>query len=86
MSKQQQVDLDAFLRQGGLDLEADVDALRSGFEQVMAQVPVPEDVEQRPVTIGGVDGIEVVVGGVDDGRGRRLPPRRGLRHRLGRDP
>jgi monoterpene epsilon-lactone hydrolase len=68
MTKQQQVDLDAILRQGGLDLEADVDALRSGFEQVMAQVPVPEDVEQRPVTIGGVDGIEVVVGGVDDGK------------------
>ena len=44
MSKQQQLELDAILRQGGLDLEADVPALRAGFNELMARVPVAGDV------------------------------------------
>ena len=40
MSKQQQLELDAILRQGQLDLGADVPTLRAGFNDVMARVPV----------------------------------------------
>ena len=63
MSKQQRLALDATVRQGHLDLEADVPTLRSSFEALMAYVPVPEDVEQTPVTLGGVNGIEVTIRG-----------------------
>lgn len=65
MSRQQQVDLDAILRQGGLDLTADVPTLRVALDEVMAQTPVPSDVDQRPTTIGGVGAVEVTVGGVE---------------------
>lgn len=63
MSKQQRLALDATVRQGHLDLEADVPTLRTSFEALMAYVPVPEDVEQTPVTLGGVNGIEVTIRG-----------------------
>jgi len=54
MSKQQQLELDAILRQGQLDVGADVPTLRAGFNDVMARVPVAGDVHQKPTTIGGV--------------------------------
>jgi hypothetical protein len=41
MSKQQQLELDAILRQGPLDLGADVATLRAVFNEVMARVPGP---------------------------------------------
>jgi monoterpene epsilon-lactone hydrolase len=63
MSKQQQLQLDAILRQGGLDTSADVPTLRAAFSDLMAQVPVPPDVQQNPVEIGGVAGIEVTIDG-----------------------
>jgi acetyl esterase/lipase len=63
MSEEQKRALDGILRQGGFDPSADVAGLRAGFEAVMAQIPIPADVEQRPTTIGGVDGIEIKVGG-----------------------
>lgn len=63
MSKQQRLALVETLRQGHLDLEADVPTLRASFEQLMAYVPVPEDVEQAPVTLGGVNGIGVITPG-----------------------
>lgn len=63
MSKAQQLQLDAILRQGGLDDNADVPALRAAFSELMAQVPVAPDVQQKPVEIGGVAGVEVTVGG-----------------------
>ena len=63
MSKEQRLALDATLRQGHLDLEAGVPTLRSSFEALMAYVPVPEDIEQEPVTLGGVDGIGVIIRG-----------------------
>lgn len=63
MSKQQQVILDAMLRQGGLDPAADVPTLRAAFNALMAQVPVAPDIEQNSVTLGGVDAVEVAIEG-----------------------
>ena len=63
MSKQQQLELDAILRQGGLDTGADVPTMRAAFIELMAQVPVAPDVQQSPVEIGGVAGVEVTIQG-----------------------
>jgi epsilon-lactone hydrolase len=63
MSKEQQLQLDAILRQGGLDTNADVPTLRAAFSELIAQVPVPPDIQQNPVDIGGVAGIEVTIQG-----------------------
>jgi monoterpene epsilon-lactone hydrolase len=65
MSRQQQDQLDAILRQGQLDTGGDVAMLRAAFNEVMARVPVPADVNHRPTTIGGVDAVEVTVQGRD---------------------
>jgi acetyl esterase/lipase len=63
MSTDQQRQLDAILRQGGLDTGGDVQTMRAAFNAVMAQVPVPPDVQQNPVEIGGVSGVEVTIQG-----------------------
>jgi acetyl esterase/lipase len=63
MSKQQQLQLDAILRQGGLDTSADVATMRSAFSELMAQVQVAPDVQQKPVEVGGVTGVEVTIQG-----------------------
>jgi monoterpene epsilon-lactone hydrolase len=68
MSKEQQSRLDAILRQGGLDTAADVASVRASFNALMAQVPVPADVLQKPVEIGGVGGIEVTIPGNESER------------------
>jgi monoterpene epsilon-lactone hydrolase len=65
MSTEQQQALDAILRQGPLDLEADVPTLRATFNQLMAYVPVADDVDQNPTTIGGVSAVEVTIRGTD---------------------
>ncbi len=65
MSKQQQLELDAILRQGQLDLGADVPTLRAAFNDLMARVPVAGDVHQKPTTIGGVGALEVTIQGTD---------------------
>jgi epsilon-lactone hydrolase len=65
MSKEQKLALDAVLSQGGLDLQADVPTLRASFNELMARIPVPDDVQQRPTTIGGVGAIEVTLPGAD---------------------
>jgi len=65
MTREQQVTLDAILRGGRLDLGADVQTLRAAFEETMRRVPVADDVEQRPTTIGGVDAIEVTIHDAD---------------------
>ena len=65
MSTQQQTALDAILRQGPLDLQADVPTLRAAFNELMSYVPVGGDVDQNPTTIGGVNGIEVTISGTD---------------------
>jgi monoterpene epsilon-lactone hydrolase len=61
MSRQQQDQLDAILRQGGLDTAGDVRTLRSAFNELMARVPVAADIQQKPTTVGGVDAIEVTI-------------------------
>ena len=65
MSKEQKLALDAVLSEGGLDLQADVPTLRATFNELMARIPVPDDVQQSPTTIGGVGAIEVTVPGAD---------------------
>jgi monoterpene epsilon-lactone hydrolase len=65
MSKEQQSQLDAILRQGRLDTAADVASVRAAFNALVAQVPVPADVQQKPVEIGGVGGVEVTIAGND---------------------
>jgi monoterpene epsilon-lactone hydrolase len=63
MSKEQQSTLDAILRQGRLDTTADVASVRTAFNAFTTQVPVPDDVKQKPIEIGGVSGIEVTIAG-----------------------
>jgi epsilon-lactone hydrolase len=63
MSKQQQLQLDAILRQGQFDGGGDVQTLRTAFAELMAQVPVAPDIQQNPVEIGGVAGVEVTIEG-----------------------
>jgi len=63
MSKEQQIQLDAILRQGRLDTTGDVETLRAAFNELMARVPVAPDVQQRPVELGGVAGVEVTIEG-----------------------
>ncbi|HEX4531997.1 MAG TPA: alpha/beta hydrolase [Acidimicrobiia bacterium] len=65
MSRQQQLDLNAILRQGPLDLEADVATLRAAFNDVLAGIPVAGDVDHVPTTVGGVNAIDVTIGGND---------------------
>lgn len=65
MGKEQQSQLDPILRQGGLGTAADVASLRAAFNTLMAQVPVPADVKQKPVEIGGV---EVTIAGNESER------------------
>jgi hypothetical protein len=47
MNQEQQTRLDAILRQGRLDTAADVASVRAALNALMAQVPVPADVQQR---------------------------------------
>jgi epsilon-lactone hydrolase len=63
MSKDQQVQLDAILRQGNLDQAGEVAPLRAALNEIMSHVPVAPDVRQTPVEPGGVDGIEVTIDG-----------------------
>ncbi|HEX3840163.1 MAG TPA: alpha/beta hydrolase [Acidimicrobiales bacterium] len=65
MSKQQQLELDATLRQGQSDFGADVPTLRKAFSELMARIPVADDVHQKPTTIGGVGAIEVTIRGTE---------------------
>jgi monoterpene epsilon-lactone hydrolase len=63
MSKQQQRDLDATLRQGRLDTAGEVLTLRAAFDQLMSYVPVAPDLQQEHTSLGGVDVVEVTVAG-----------------------
>ncbi len=68
MSKEQQSQLDAILRQGRLDTTADAVSVRAAFDAFTAQAPAPADVEQRRVELGGVAGIEVTIAGNETDR------------------
>jgi len=65
MSKQQQLELIAALRQGPLDLEADATTLRAAFNDLMARIPVASDVDHVPATIGGVNALQVTIRGIE---------------------
>src|ERR1700722_10558423 len=65
MSRQQQVDLDATLRQAPIDPRAEVAALRSGFEALMKRIAVPSDVTKSDTKVGGLDATEVTLHGID---------------------
>jgi monoterpene epsilon-lactone hydrolase len=65
MSKQQQLELNATLRQGQLDYGADVATMRVALNDVMARIPVADDVDHVPRTIGGVNAVDVTIGGID---------------------
>ena len=65
MSEDQRAQLDAILRDGRLDLLADVQALRAAFEETMKYVPIADDVEHEPTTIGGVDVVDVTIRSTD---------------------
>ena len=65
MSKQQQLELIATLRQGQLDLGADVPTLRVALNDLMARIPVASDVDHVPTTIGGVNAVDVTIRGID---------------------
>jgi epsilon-lactone hydrolase len=65
LSKQQQEELIATLRGGQLDFGADVATLRAELNDVMARVPVADDVDHQPTTIGGVNAIDVTIRGTD---------------------
>jgi hypothetical protein len=67
MSKQQQRELIATLRQGQLDFRADVATLRRALNDVMARIPVADDVHHVPTTIGGVNAVDVTIQGIDTG-------------------
>ena len=64
MSREQQLQLNAILRQGGLDQAGDVEPLRAAFNELMSHVPVAPDVHQKPTTIGAAEGIEVTIDGI----------------------
>jgi acetyl esterase/lipase len=53
------------LRQGQLDLTADVATMRGALDDLMARVPVAGDVKHVPTTIGGVKAIDVTIDGID---------------------
>src|SRR4030088_1457555 len=65
MSEQQKHDLMGMLRQGGLDLGADVATLRAAFNELMARVPVADDVDHEPPTIGRGNATYVAVWGIE---------------------
>ena len=65
MSKEQQRQLDAILRQGQFDGGGDVETVRKAFNELMAQAPVAPDIRQHPVEIGGVAGVEVTIEGIE---------------------
>lgn len=59
MSKQQRQDLDALLRHGPLDIGGDVAEQRAVFHDMIASIPLPDDVTTTPGRLGGVPVVTV---------------------------
>jgi epsilon-lactone hydrolase len=65
MSQEQRDALDQMLRDGPLDLGGEVQEQRAVFAEMMAAVPVPDDVTTPPGNLGGIPVIHVQVPGGD---------------------
>jgi monoterpene epsilon-lactone hydrolase len=68
MSQQQRDALDQLLRDAPLDLGGDVAEQRVIFEQMMAAIPVPDDVATSSGSLGGIPVIYVDTAGADPER------------------
>ena len=62
MSRAQLRHVTELLRSSPLDLGGDVTVMRRVFDEMIAAVPVPDDVRTTPVPLGGVPAIEVTTG------------------------
>lgn len=62
MSRDQLDSVSELLRNGPLDLGGDVPKMREVFAEMIAAVPVPDDVRTRQATLGGVPAVEVTAG------------------------
>jgi acetyl esterase/lipase len=65
VSREQREALDELLRDGPLDLGGDVSQQRAIFDEMMAAIPVPEDVTASPGSLGGIRVVDVTVSGAD---------------------
>ena len=65
MSRQQRDALDQLLRDAPLDLGGDVAEQRDIFEEMMAAIPVPDDVTTSSESLGGIPVVNVEVAGND---------------------
>jgi monoterpene epsilon-lactone hydrolase len=63
LSEEQKAQVDETLRQAPFDLLGDVTALRTGFEEVMRQIPVGDDVRSSEISVGRVGAVEVAADG-----------------------
>ena len=66
MTAEQRQNLEAMLRTGPLNLEADLASQRETFEQMMASLALPEDVQTSAVELGGISAIDVRIRGAAD--------------------
>jgi monoterpene epsilon-lactone hydrolase len=66
MSQEQRKALDGMLREGPLDLGGAVLEQRPIFEQMMAAVPLPDDVETSSGALGGIPVVTIDVKGIDE--------------------
>jgi monoterpene epsilon-lactone hydrolase len=65
VSREQREALDALLREGPLDLGGDVSQQRAIFDEMMAAIPVPDDVAASAGSLGGISVVDVTVPGVE---------------------
>ncbi|MFC1430577.1 alpha/beta hydrolase [Streptacidiphilus sp. N1-3] len=65
MTQQQRQTLDDLLRHGPLDIGGDVAEQRAVFHEMIASIPLPEDVSVKPGLLGGVPVVTVETPGDD---------------------
>jgi epsilon-lactone hydrolase len=68
MSQQQRGALDELLRGAPLDLGGDVNEQRGIFAEMMAAIPIPDDVVSSPGHLGGIPVVHVNVDGANAGK------------------
>jgi hypothetical protein len=65
MSAHQRARIDAAFRQGPVGFLGDVTASRTGFEELMRQIPLGGDTRKSDISVGGVAAVEVASDGGD---------------------